>query len=33
MVVGEREAGVALKIGEEMVEEFKYFRVWVDRKL
>ena len=36
MVVGKREAGVSGKIGEEIVEEieeFKYLRVWVDRKL
>ena len=32
----EREAGVSWKIGEEIVkalDEFKYFGVWVDRKL
>ena len=36
MVVGKREAGVSWKIGKEIVEEveeFKYLRVWVDRKL
>ena len=33
MVVGKREAGVSWKIGEEEIEEFKYFGVWVDRKL
>ena len=35
-VVGKRETGVSLKIGEEIVEvveEFKYLGVWIDRKL
>ena len=32
MVVGKREAGMS-KIGEEVVEEFKYLGVWVNRKL
>ena len=36
MVVGDREAGMGWKIGEEMVEEveeFKYLGVWFDWKL
>ena len=36
MVVGKREGGTSWKIGEEImeeVEEFKYLRVWFDRKL